>query len=76
MAYHDPKSTSVDEFWSVRGLTEFRQAESAELVEKFQEQREKIQRLDEYCNQTIAEIRASLDGSRELEGSQEEVVST
>jgi hypothetical protein len=76
MAYHDPKSTSVDEFWSVQGLTEFRQAESAALVEKFQEQQEKIQRLDEYYNQTIAEIRASLDGSQEFEGSQGEVVST
>ena len=74
MAYHDPKSTSVDEFWSVQGLTEFRQAESAALVEKFQEQQEKVQRLDEYCNQTIAEIRASLEGSQELGGSQEEAV--
>jgi hypothetical protein len=76
MAYFDPKSTSVDEFWSVQGLTEFRQAESAQLVEKFQEQQEKIQRLDEYCNQTIAEIRASLEGSKEFDKSQEEVVST
>ena len=75
MAYHDPKSTSVDEFWSVQGLTEFRQAESAQLVEKFQEQQEKIQRLDEYCNQTIAEIRASLEGSQEPGGSLEEAVS-
>ena len=75
MAYHDPKSTSVDEFWSVQGVTEFRQAERATFVEKFQEQQEKIQRLDHYCNQTIAEIRASLDGSQEFD-SQEEVVST
>jgi len=73
MAYRDP--TSVDEFWSVQALIEFHQAESAKLVEKFQEQREKVQRLDEYCNQTIAEIRASLEGSQELGGSQGEAVS-
>jgi hypothetical protein len=66
MAYHDLKPTSVDELWSE--LAEFDQAESAAHAGKFQEQQEKIQRLDEYCNQAIAEIRASLDGSQEFEG--------
>jgi hypothetical protein len=56
----------VDELWSsLRELTEFDQAGSATRVEKFQEQREKIQRLDAYYNQTIAELRASLDGPPE-----------
>jgi hypothetical protein len=56
----------VDELWSsLRELTEFDQAESATRVGKFREQREKIQRLDEYYNQTIAELRASLDGPQE-----------
>jgi hypothetical protein len=66
MAYHDPKSTSGDELWSE--LAEFDQAGGATHAGKFQEQQEKIQRLDEYCNQAIAEIRASLDGSQEFEG--------
>jgi hypothetical protein len=56
----------VDELWSsLQELAEFDQVESATRVGKFQEQREKIQRLDEYYNQTIAELRASLDGSQE-----------
>jgi hypothetical protein len=56
----------VDELWSsLRELTEFDQAGGATRVEKFREQREKIQRLDQYYNQTIAELRASLDGPQE-----------
>jgi hypothetical protein len=62
MEYHDPKSTSVDELLS--------------LLTEFEEQQEKIQRLDAYYNQTISEIRASLDGSQEFDRSQEEAVST
>jgi hypothetical protein len=66
MEFRDPKSTSVEELWSSRQeLTEFDQAESATRVGKFQEQREKIHRLDQYYNQTIAELRASIDGPQE-----------
>jgi ABC-type Fe3+-hydroxamate transport system substrate-binding protein len=65
MESHDPKSMSVDELWSLQELAEFGQTESVTRVGQFQEQREKIQRLDEYYNQTIAEIRASLDGSQD-----------
>jgi hypothetical protein len=67
MESRDPKSTSVEELWSsLQELTEFDQAaESAARVGKLQEQREKIQRLDAYYDQTIAELRASLDGPPE-----------
>jgi hypothetical protein len=66
MESRGPKSTSVEELWSsLQELTEFNQIESATRVGKFREQREKVQRLDQYYNQTIAELRASLDGPQD-----------
>jgi hypothetical protein len=54
----------ADDLWSsLQELSEFDQAGSATHAGKFREQREKIQRLDAYCNQAIAELRASLDDS-------------
>jgi hypothetical protein len=65
MVFHDPKSTSVDDFQSVQDLAGIDQVEVATRASKLQQQRERIQRLDAYYGQTIAEIRASLDSHQE-----------
>ncbi len=65
MAFRDPKSTFVDDLRSIQDLTGIDQAEAAMRAGELQKQRERIQRLDEYYNQTIAEIRASLDPPQE-----------
>jgi hypothetical protein len=57
----DLKSMSVDELWSFQELATSGRADIATLVAKFRAQQERVDRLDDYCNQTVAEISASLD---------------
>lgn len=54
----DLKSMSVDELWPLEGSD---RTESAMRAEDFRVQRERIQRLNEYCNRVTTELRASLD---------------
>jgi hypothetical protein len=54
----DFKSKSVGEPWSLTASAG--PTESATLIDQLQVQRQRIERLNEYCNQTVAEIRASL----------------
>jgi len=57
----DLKSMSVDELWSFQELATSGRADIATLVANFRAQQERVDRLDDYCNQTVAEISASLD---------------
>jgi hypothetical protein len=53
----DLKSISVDEHWLLNASD---RTESATLIEKLHVQKQKIERLNEFCKQAVAEIRASL----------------
>ena len=57
--------SSVDEVWPPEGSDP---TESAARADHFRAQRERIQRLNEYCNRVTAELRASLDRTHD-EGS-------
>jgi hypothetical protein len=57
----DLKSVSVDELWSLQELATSGRADITTLVAKFRAQQQRVHRLDDYCNQTVAEISASLD---------------
>jgi hypothetical protein len=57
----DLESISVDELWSFQELVTSGRADIVTLVAKFRAQQERVHRLNDYCNQTVAEISASLD---------------
>ena len=57
--------SSVDEVWPPEGSD---RTEFAARADDFRAQRERIQRLNEYCNRVTAELRASLDRTHD-EGS-------
>jgi hypothetical protein len=61
MVRHDLKSMSVDELWPLQEPVAPDPAGSATATDKFRAQLQSSQRLNEYCNQAVAEIRASLD---------------
>ena len=61
MVRHDLKSTSEDEFHQQRAPDA---ADSASAADKFRAQLDSSQRLNEYYNQVVAEIRASLNRAR------------
>jgi hypothetical protein len=66
MVRHDLKSMPTDELWSLQELADADREQSASeqsasLVSKFRAQQQRTQQLDEYFNQAVAEIRASLD---------------
>jgi hypothetical protein len=61
MVRHDLKLMSADDLWSVHKLVASARAESETHAGKFRAQRQRFQRLNEYCNQAVAEIRTSLD---------------
>jgi hypothetical protein len=61
MVRHDPKSMSEDELRSLRELAAADPGEDATNTDKFRAQLQSSQRLNEYYNQVVAEIRASLD---------------
>jgi hypothetical protein len=56
------KLMPVDQRWSLHELP-IAPAGSATPGVDFRAQRERITRLDEYCNRTVAEIRSSLEGA-------------
>lgn len=68
MVRHDLKSMSEEELLTVHEPVATDPAEPAAHVDKFREQMESSQRLNEYYNQVVAEIRASLERA-EAEGS-------
>ena len=61
MVRHDPKSTPVDELWCLEELAGDNPYELAARTDKLRAHLQISQRLNEYCNQAVAEIRASLD---------------
>ena len=61
MKSHDIESLSVDELSSLQEFGAPDGAEAGTREDEFDAQRQKIQRLNEYCDQAVAEIRASLD---------------
>jgi len=61
MVRHDLKSMSEDELLSPHEPGAVDPAESATNTDKFREQLHSSQRLNEYYNQVVAEIRASLE---------------
>jgi hypothetical protein len=60
MVRHDPKM-SEDELRSLHELAAADPAEDTTNTDKFRAQLQSSQRLNEYYNQVVAEIRASLD---------------
>jgi hypothetical protein len=67
MVRHDPKSMSEDELRSFHAEGATDAAESAADPDKFRRQMQSSERLTEYYNQVVAEIRASLDRAEEEE---------
>jgi hypothetical protein len=61
MKSHEIKSLSVEEPSSLQELAAPDGAEAATRGDEFDAQWQKIQRLNEYCDEAVAEIRASLD---------------
>ncbi len=64
MVRHDPKSMSEAE---LSPLHEPVAADSAAIADKFREQLHSSERLNEYYNQVVAEIRASLERAEDEE---------
>jgi hypothetical protein len=60
----DLKLMPTDELWFFQELATSGRADIVTLVAKFRAQQERVHRLDDYCNQTVAEIRASLDRTK------------
>jgi hypothetical protein len=67
MVRHDPKSMSEEELRSLHAEDATDPAESAADWDKFREQMQSSERLTEYYNQVVAEIRASLDRAEQEE---------
>ena len=69
MVRHDRRSKAEDELLSLEDpVTIDPAAESAALTDKLRAQMESSQRLNEYYNQVVAELRASLDKIEAEEG--------
>jgi len=58
---YDLKPMSLDTLFSLHEVAASGRADTAALIAKFRAQRQRTQRLNEYCNQIVAEIHASLD---------------
>ena len=65
MVRHDPKSMPEDELRYLRTEGAADPAESAADPDKFLKQMQSSERLTEYYNQVVAEIRASLERAEE-----------
>jgi hypothetical protein len=61
MKRHDIKSVSAEQLWSFPETAASDRAESATLAANLRAQRQRFQRLNEFCDRAIAEIRASLE---------------
>jgi hypothetical protein len=55
------KPMSLDALFSLHEVAASGRADTAALIVKFRAQRQRTQRLKEYSDQIVAEIRASLD---------------
>jgi hypothetical protein len=74
MVRHDLESMSEDELLSLHEPDAPGATESATQTDKFREQLQSSQRLNEYYNQVVAEIRASLERAEaSLESAENEV---
>jgi len=60
----DLKSMSLDALFSLHEVAASGRADTAALIAKFRAQRQRTQRLNEYRNQIVAEIHASLEVSQ------------
>ena len=69
MVRHDPTSISEDELRSHHEPAAADPAEPATDTDRFREHMQSSERLTEYYNQVVAEIRASLDRAEEEIGS-------
>lgn len=67
MVRHDLKTMSEDELGSLCEPGAADLAEPATSADRFREQMQSSQRLIEYYNQVVAEIRATLDRAEEEE---------
>jgi hypothetical protein len=61
MVRHDPTSMAVAELWSLHEQATSDSADAATHADKLEAQRERFERLNEYYNQVVVELRASLD---------------
>lgn len=61
MVRHDPQSMSEAELSLLHEPIATDPADSAAISDKFREQLQSSERLNEYYNQVVAEIRASLE---------------
>jgi hypothetical protein len=66
MVRHDPKLSAVDELWSLHEQATSNSTGPATLVDRLDAQRERFERLNEYYNQVVVEIRASLDRTEDV----------
>jgi hypothetical protein len=61
MVRHDPTSMAVAELWSLHEQVTSDSPDAAAHADKLEAQRERFERLNEYYNQVVVELRASLD---------------
>jgi hypothetical protein len=61
MNRHDLESMSAERRWSVHEFVAFNRVQAATHMVEFWAQEQRLKRLNEYCDKTVAEIRASLD---------------
>lgn len=66
MVRHDPQPSAMEELWSLHEQVTFDPADSAPLADRLEVQRERFERLNEYYNQVVVEIRASLDRTEDV----------
>jgi hypothetical protein len=61
MVRHDPTSMAVAELWSLHEQVTADSTDTASHADRLEAQRERFERLNEYYNQVVVELRASLD---------------
>jgi hypothetical protein len=57
---YDLKPMSLDALFSLREVVASGRADTAALIAEFRAQRQRTQRLKEYCDQIVGDIRPSL----------------
>jgi hypothetical protein len=65
MNRHDLKSMSVELPWSVDELVALNRVKAATHMVEFWAQELRLKQLNDYCDKTVAEIRASLDRTQD-----------
>jgi hypothetical protein len=61
---YDLEPVSLDALFSLHEVAASGRVDTAALIAKFRTQRQRTQQLEEYCDQIVTEIRASLGVSR------------